>query len=1133
MNKDPRHTGNGVGQQHRLFLQCQAKQESWGRSSGTNEREAERDTQIVCPDVHVIRSRRPSHLRHVARHEENDDDGDEHDDSDDYGGNVDLGDDVADDDDDVDDEGDVDDDVRDDDDCDDDDDDDVDNGDDNEEDDGGDFGDGDDVADDDDVVDDVDDVDDNVDDDDDVDDVDEADDDVVDDDDDADEDDDDHDDNDGDDDDDDEDDDADGGGDDDGDDGGDDDDDDGKQESRGRSRLETGCVMEGTFSTPRIFESIFSRPQAMSAETHIRLAEPFRPCAKSVRHFNGVTTIHGATAEDFDEDPWMTVVPCRDAHLDDWGEGNWGSMESHCPWASQYKFANMLEFGDLIPLPDAILGHKFLNHMRKALSCISRYFSHLKCHNVRSSPRTWGGSRKQELVDCARRCSFLDQYPLRCPGISPRAVSYCCVRLTVSGSDFARVLCVAASNKSGKLVDAVVLVSRSEVVIEGSKFVPMRGPERVDGWPDLVIAGQVRNYSLFREVEEKAADIRDCIGNSLARSGVFVRSCGGCESRGAAGEGGDLGSGDATHVQREDARGQFDDSEDEATTRSPFSPSREIDTSVLSIPGARQQTAADPGEEGVLCGSDLEPAGGNGAEGEAVGGEGAQGTPQKRRGECQEELVGSSKKQKTKTPRTTGEKRKGRGVEEGHPGSKRPASKHKQPESGPSSPRPAIDVDAGYFLEYKDGVRTRREFEAAHYLWPPDTVVPPDHPSWKDDNIHVLLEPQRHSPEQDWGHDMVWHPGVILPAIRNGEWVMAVAIPGTGWVSYPRESKSNFLHLARISVLEKVKVENDTLAPGDLSLISTAGRLFDELQDKCWLELMEDYYELDTSPSKGVADWKVPPPSGPDGGSGGGSPGSGGDGGGDAGGGKGIPPMGERGSHGRNTTPGGSAGVAVSLSTGLPLVALGIRSAGKPKSAGIRITSGEEPPERSGMRSCSGLGDPSTDREIRSIAAQDGDVGTVSPARERRPQGLQRETASAGSGDTETTKSAEIRTSSGGVCRPGIVVSLRGAACTGTEGRSSRFGTGTAEGDEFRGREVGEETEEQKGAQEGEEEGEEEVEGEEAGETELIDLFEGREGVGSGEDEVEHTEDDAGRLTSSDNCTESITRMMSTTMPRQ
>ncbi|GBG74126.1 hypothetical protein CBR_g17837 [Chara braunii] len=248
----------------------------------------------------------------------------------------------------------------------------------------------------------------------------------------------------------------------------------------------------------------------------------------------------------------------------------------------------------------------------------------------------------------------------------------------------------------------------------------------------------------------------------------------------------------------------------------------------------------------------------------------------------------------------------------------------------------------------------------------PGSDIPPDHPSWQDDHIHFLLEPQRHSPELEWGHDMVWHQGVIQPAIRKGEWVMAVAIPGAGWALFPHESKSNSLHLARISVLQKVTAENDTFAPGNLSLISTAGRLFDELQDKCWLELTEDYHDLDTT-----------------------------------------------------------------------LLALGSRSGGKSKSAGIRTTSAEEPPERSGMQSRSGSGEPSKDPEIGSIAARDGNVGNVSPEQERRPQGLQREAAGTGSSDTETTKSAEIRTSSGGGCRPGIVVLLRGAPCTETEGRSA------------------------------------------------------------------------------------------------
>ncbi|GBG71273.1 hypothetical protein CBR_g8694 [Chara braunii] len=224
--------------------------------------------------------------------------------------------------------------------------------------------------------------------------------------------------------------------------------------------------------------------------------------------------------------------------------------------------------------------------------------------------------------------------------------------------------------------------------------------------------GFVLGREFFDLLDEKdiALDVPCEVGPDLELS-TPLQLCGGCEPSGAAGEGGDLGSGEATHVQREDARGQFDDSEDEATPRPSFSASRERDRSVLFIPGVRQKVAVDPGEEAVQCGSDLEPGEEHGANDNAVGGEGAQRTPQKRRGDCQENVVGSSKKQKTRTPTTMGEKRKGRGVEEDHPGSKRPASKQKQPASGPFTTRPAIDVDAGYFLEYKDDVRTRREFE--------------------------------------------------------------------------------------------------------------------------------------------------------------------------------------------------------------------------------------------------------------------------------------------------------------------------------------------------------------------------------------------------------------------------------------
>ncbi|GBG84355.1 hypothetical protein CBR_g38327 [Chara braunii] len=187
-------------------------------------------------------------------------------------------------------------------------------------------------------------------------------------------------------------------------------------------------------------------------------------------------------------------------------------------------------------------------------------------------------------------------------------------------------------------------------------------------------------------------------------------------------------------------RGQFDDNEDEATSLPTFSPLSRRDRSVLSIPGVRQaasvreEVAAAPGKAAVHCEVDLEIAEDHGTEDETVGGEGTQGTLQKRRGDRQDDVVGSLKKQKTKTLKSVGEKQKGTGGEQDHPVSKRLASKQKQPASRPSSPRPAIDVDVRYFLEYKDGVKTKREFEIS-----PAQVV--DLGEWEDLYNQRSLDP--------------------------------------------------------------------------------------------------------------------------------------------------------------------------------------------------------------------------------------------------------------------------------------------------------------------------------------------------------------------------------------------------------
>ncbi|GBG87714.1 hypothetical protein CBR_g45868 [Chara braunii] len=56
---------------------------------------------------------------------------------------------------------------------------------------------------------------------------------------------------------------------------------------------------------------------------------------------------------------------------------------------------------------------------------------------------------------------------------------------------------------------------------------------------------------------------------------------------------------------------------------------------------------------------------------------------------------------------------------------------------------------------------------SGHRSLRPGSDIPPDHLSWTNANIHFLPEPQSRSTEADWGHDMIWHPGVIQPAIQE------------------------------------------------------------------------------------------------------------------------------------------------------------------------------------------------------------------------------------------------------------------------------------------------------------------------------------------------------------------------------
>ncbi|GBG78046.1 hypothetical protein CBR_g25982 [Chara braunii] len=270
----------------------------------------------------------------------------------------------------------------------------------------------------------------------------------------------------------------------------------------------------------RLFTVTMEISHMTPALWHARKAHPFPPCTMYVRQCQGSVTYDGACPEDFECDPWMKILSFGDKHLDSWEEYEWVNMTERCPRACNYEFANMSELGKRIPVSFDELRPVRLPQLCKKLK-ISHLVRVLDYEYVTTSPRTWCRVMNQELLDCARHSQFLDHYPLQSPGLSPRAVSYCCVRLGQAYFIFCRVLCIAVSSRARNLTDAVVYVSRNELSMSGRDMCLVQ--RQVDGRLDIVVGGQVEDVGAWREVEAKVVSIWDAIGASLVGNSGFVR----------------------------------------------------------------------------------------------------------------------------------------------------------------------------------------------------------------------------------------------------------------------------------------------------------------------------------------------------------------------------------------------------------------------------------------------------------------------------------------------------------------------------------------------------------------------------------------------------------------------------------
>ncbi|GBG60757.1 hypothetical protein CBR_g12495 [Chara braunii] len=173
--------------------------------------------------------------------------------------------------------------------------------------------------------------------------------------------------------------------------------------------------------------------------------------------------------------------------------------------------------------------------------------------------------------------------------------------------------------------------------------------------------------------------------------------------------------------------------------------------------------------------------------------------------------------------------------------------------------------------------------EERDYDHEPCDRLPLDHDTWQNDRLYFFGKHHRFTAEDVWGHNVVWHPRIFQPVVRNGIWVMAIKEADGKWSGLKRLGAGAFKRKARTSLVEHLRLMNPERNDPDVDVY--AQQKLHELYANNMLEFRTPFYALETAPSRGI-DWRMsqPPPAGQHpGGGGGGDEGDGGGGGGDEG----------------------------------------------------------------------------------------------------------------------------------------------------------------------------------------------------------------------------------------------------------
>ncbi|GBG86056.1 hypothetical protein CBR_g40957 [Chara braunii] len=172
--------------------------------------------------------------------------------------------------------------------------------------------------------------------------------------------------------------------------------------------------------------------------------------------------------------------------------------------------------------------------------------------------------------------------------------------------------------------------------------------------------------------------------------------------------------------------------------------------------------------------------------------------------------------------------------------------------------------------------------EERDYDHEPCDRLPEDHDTWQNDRLYFFGKHHQFTAEDMRGYNVVWHPRIFQPAVKNGMWVMAMKEADGKWSGLKRLGAGAFKGTARHALVEHLSLMNPER--NDPDVVAYAEHKLNELYANNMLQFRAPFYTIETTPSRGI-DWRMPqPPSGGQhpGGGGGGDEEDGGGGGGDS-----------------------------------------------------------------------------------------------------------------------------------------------------------------------------------------------------------------------------------------------------------